>query len=199
MAVSRRNPIRNARAWRESQKILHAVVGFNGRGTEHISALSKIPGTRLVALCGASTPAVLEKGILLSLPPTALRVLGYFRHPKTSRKQRYQDAVTFAVPNHWHALGSIWAVQAGKDVYVEKPVSHNVWEGRKSLEAARKYNRMVQTGTQCRSSVGLQEAIAWIQAGNLGKLSARADSVTNTGPASGSAGGPQPFRLTCRS
>ena len=61
---------------------------------------------------------------------------------------------------HWHALGSIWAVQAGKDVYVEKPVSHNVWEGRKMVEAARKYRRIIQTGTQCRSSAGLQEAIA---------------------------------------
>jgi len=58
------------------------------------------------------------------------------------------DAISIATPNHWHALGTIWAVQAGKDVYVEKPVSHNVWEGRQMVKAARKYSKIVQTGTQ---------------------------------------------------
>jgi predicted dehydrogenase len=80
------------------------------------------------------------------------------------------DAVSMATPNHWHSLGTIWACQAGKDVYVEKPVSHNVNEGRRMVEAARKYERIVQTGTQCRSSIGLQEAIAWLKEGNLGKI-----------------------------
>jgi predicted dehydrogenase len=80
------------------------------------------------------------------------------------------DAVTIATPNHWHALAAIWAVQAGKDVYVEKPVSHNVWEGRKIVEAARKYNKIVQTGTQSRSSTGIKEAVEWVRAGNLGKI-----------------------------
>src|SRR6202035_5330702 len=61
------------------------------------------------------------------------------------------DIVTIATPNHWHSLAAIWAMQAGKHVYVEKPVSHNVHEGRRIVEAARKYNRICQTGTQCRS------------------------------------------------
>ena len=61
------------------------------------------------------------------------------------------DAVTIATPNHWHALATIWAVQAGKDVYVEKPCCHNVWEGRQMIEAAKKYQRIVQVGTQNRS------------------------------------------------
>ncbi|MBL9176346.1 MAG: gfo/Idh/MocA family oxidoreductase, partial [Verrucomicrobiales bacterium] len=68
------------------------------------------------------------------------------------------------------ALISIWACQAGKDVYVEKPVSHNAWEGRQIVNAARKYKRIVQTGTQSRSNPGLQEAVAWIRAGNLGDI-----------------------------
>src|SRR5204862_662407 len=80
------------------------------------------------------------------------------------------DVVTFATPNHWHSLGSIWAVQAGKDVYVEKPVSHNVWEGRQLVKAARKYERIVQAGTQSRSSHGIQDAIDWMREGHLGKL-----------------------------
>ena len=81
------------------------------------------------------------------------------------------DAVSIATPNHWHALAAIWAIQAGKDVYVEKPVSHNVWEGRQIVNAARKYNKIVQTGTQSRSSrEGIFEAVKCVQAGNLGKI-----------------------------
>ncbi|SVD53484.1 uncharacterized protein METZ01_LOCUS406338, partial [marine metagenome] len=80
------------------------------------------------------------------------------------------DVVTIATPNHWHSLAAIWAIQAGKDVYVEKPVSHNVWEGRQLVNAARKYKKIVQTGTQSRSSKCLQDAVKWVQAGNLGKI-----------------------------
>jgi predicted dehydrogenase len=80
------------------------------------------------------------------------------------------DALSIATPNHWHSLMGIWACQAGKDVYVEKPVSHNVWEGRKLVEAARKYRRIVQTGTQSRSRGDLREALNWVREGNLGKI-----------------------------
>src|ERR1019366_10739715 len=80
------------------------------------------------------------------------------------------DGVSFATPNHWHALGAIWAMQAGKDVYVEKPVSHNVWEGRRTVEMARKLNRIVQTGTQSRSSSGIAEGIQWVRDGHIGKI-----------------------------
>ena len=80
------------------------------------------------------------------------------------------DAVSIATPNHWHALATIWACQAGKDVYVEKPVSHNVCEGRRMVEAARKYNRIVQTGTQCRSHQGIQDAVEFLRSGKLGKV-----------------------------
>ena len=69
------------------------------------------------------------------------------------------DVISIATPNHWHSLAVIWACQAGKDAYVEKPGSHNVWEGRKMVEAARKYNRIVQHGVQLRSSPAIQEAV----------------------------------------
>jgi predicted dehydrogenase len=157
----------NSRVLGANGDIRYAVVGFNGRGGEHINGLAKVPGTRLVALCDVDS-AVLEKE-LSKVTANGEQVQGYTDIRKLLENKNI-DAVTFATPNHWHALGSIWAIQAGKDVYVEKPVSHNVWEGRKIMEAARKHNRIVQTGTQCRSSVGLQEAIAWIQARNLGKI-----------------------------
>ena len=80
------------------------------------------------------------------------------------------DVVSIATPNHWHALATIWACQAGKDVYVEKPVSHNVSEGRRMVEAARKYGRIVQAGTQCRSHKGIQDAMAFLHSGKLGEV-----------------------------
>src|SRR5262249_836108 len=80
------------------------------------------------------------------------------------------DAISIATPNHWHALATSWACQAEKDVYVEKPVSHNVSEGRRMVEAARRSGRIVQTGTQCRSHKGIQEAMAFLHAGKLGPI-----------------------------
>jgi predicted dehydrogenase len=80
------------------------------------------------------------------------------------------DAVVIATPNHWHSLAGVWACQAGKDIYVEKPCSHNVWEGKKLTEAAAKYKRIVQHGTQIRSSAGIQEAIQQIRDGLLGEV-----------------------------
>lgn len=80
------------------------------------------------------------------------------------------DVVSVATPNHWHALATIWACQAGKDVYVEKPGSHNVFEGRKMVEAAKKYRRIVQHGVQLRSSPALQEAVQHLRKGTIGRV-----------------------------
>jgi predicted dehydrogenase len=80
------------------------------------------------------------------------------------------DAVTVATPNHWHALLSIYACQAGKDVYVEKPATHNIAEGRKLIEAAYKYNRIVQHGVQLRSSTAIREAIQHLRNGLIGRV-----------------------------
>src|SRR5207237_5193183 len=80
------------------------------------------------------------------------------------------DAVSIATPNHWHALMAIWACQAGKDVYVEKPCSHNFWEGQQLVRAAQKYNRIVQHGTQIRSSPAVREAIQKIQQRLIGEV-----------------------------
>src|SRR5205814_5242468 len=80
------------------------------------------------------------------------------------------DAVTFATPNHWHALGTVWACQAGKDVYVEKPGSQVFSEGPLMIAAAKKYGRIVQHGTQCRSSPNIREGIAELHAGAIGRV-----------------------------
>ncbi|HXI72948.1 MAG TPA: Gfo/Idh/MocA family oxidoreductase [Verrucomicrobiae bacterium] len=173
--------------------IRYAVVGFNGRGKNHIEALSKVKGARLAALCDVDS-AVLETELKKAAEGGA-KVEGYTDIRKLLENKDV-DAVTFATPNHWHALGAIWAVQAGKDVYVEKPASHNVWEGRKMVEAARKYNRIVQVGTQCRSSVGLQEAIAWLREGQLGKIIRARGLCYKRRESIGKTSGPQPVPAT---
>src|SRR3979409_1504428 len=83
---------------------------------------------------------------------------------------RHVDEVPIAVPDHWHALMMIWACQAGKDVYVEKPISHNIVEGRRMIEAARRYTRVVRAGTQRRSGVVLAKAVQFLRGGGLGRV-----------------------------
>jgi predicted dehydrogenase len=144
-----------------------AVVGFNSRGKDHLEGFRKLAGVQVVALCDvdrnvleAEAKKAADKGQPVATYTDVRKLL----------ERDDIDAISTATPNHWHALLSVWACQAGKDVYVEKPVSHNAWEGRQIVQAARKYGRIVQTGTQSRSNPGLREAVAWIQAGNLGKI-----------------------------
>jgi predicted dehydrogenase len=146
-----------------------AVIGFNGRGGSHISGYKglKKEGVNIAALCDVDSK-VLDRG-LSGLDKDKIKAKGYTDLRKLLENKDI-DAVSIATPNHWHSLASIWAMQAGKDVYVEKPVSHNVWEGRQMVKCARKYGKIVQTGTQSRSSrAGIFEAVKWVQGGNLGK------------------------------
>jgi predicted dehydrogenase len=148
--------------------IRYAVIGFNGRGKDHLSGMAQVDGTRLVALCDVDSK-VLEREVNKCKQDGA-DVKGYTDIRKLLEDKDI-DVVTIATPNHWHSLAAIWSIQAGKDVYVEKPVSHNVWEGRQLVEAARAHNRIVQAGTQSRSSrAGIYEAIQWLREGHVGKI-----------------------------
>jgi predicted dehydrogenase len=170
--------------------IRYAVVGFNDRGKSHLSGMAELEGTRLVALCDVDSKVLARE--MQKCEQKGQKVEGYSDIRKLLENKDI-DVVTFATPNHWHALGSIWAIQAGKDVYVEKPVCHNVWEGRKIVEAARKYNKIVQTGTQSRSSHAIAEGIAWVREGNIGKI-LRARGLCYKRRASiGKVDGPQPI------
>ncbi|MBI2946236.1 MAG: Gfo/Idh/MocA family oxidoreductase [Verrucomicrobia bacterium] len=163
----------SARSWSQvpgsSETIRVAVVGFGGRGGDHINGMRKLKDkqVRIVALCDVDQ-TVLSKG--LSTLSKDGDVADGVTDIRKLLERKDIDAITTATPNHWHALATIWAVQAGKDVYVEKPVCHNVWEGRQMVLAARKYQKIVQTGTQSRSSHGIREAVEWVHAGNLGKI-----------------------------
>ena len=145
-----------------------AVIGIRSRGKDHYRALAKIPNVNIVAICD------IDKRLL----PEAVTEIEKLTGKKPATETEYRkilenkdiDAVSIATPNHWHALQAIWACQAGKDVYVEKPVSHTVLEGRKIVEAARKYNRVVQTGTQARSQTATMKALNFMHEDGLGKI-----------------------------
>ncbi|HWA28305.1 MAG TPA: Gfo/Idh/MocA family oxidoreductase [Lacunisphaera sp.] len=163
-----------ARSWSQvtgaNNDIRIAIAGLNGRGKEFIRAFTATPGVRIVALCDVDT-AVLDRemaGIRARGEAMPERVIDYRELlPRTDI-----DAIAIATPNHLHALQSIWAMQAGKDVVHEKPVTHNLWEGAQILAAARKHQRIVQVFTQNRSSIAIAEAIAWLKEGHLGKVTA---------------------------
>src|SRR5690349_19997630 len=187
----------SARSWAQvagaKSDLRVAVVGLNGRGKSHLASLAKVPGVRIVALCDVDS-AVIEK-TKASLGPSAAGMKTYVALRELLASPDI-DAVTIATPNHLHALQAIWACQAGKDVYVEKPVSHNIWEGRQLVSAAAKYKRVVQCGTQIRSGAGLQEAVAWVQAGNLGKITASRGFCYKRRDTIGKTEGPQPLPAT---
>ncbi len=150
-----------------SDDIRVAIIGFNGQGKGDLEDFRKVPGVRVVALCDVDKE-VLEREAKKFRDRN--EPIETYTDVRKLLENKDIDAISTATPNHWHALISIWAIQAGKDVYVQKPVSHNVSEGRRIVEAARKYKKMVQTGTQSRSSEGLREAVEWVRAGNIGKI-----------------------------
>lgn len=165
-----------------------AVVGFNGRGQDHIGHYLGLKGVRIVALCDVDS-AVLEKGVA-QLKNKHQEVQPYTDIRKLLENKDI-DVVSIATPNHWHSLAAIWSIQAGKDVYVEKPISHNVWEGRQLVRAAAAHQRIVQMGVQSRSGVGLAEAVKWTGEGNLGKLLYARGLCYKRRPSIGKTEGPQ--------
>ncbi len=146
-----------------------AVVGVGGQGRGHMRYFGEsCKGARLVAICDADQDYIDSRAKEFE-EKNGVKLKTY-RDVRKLLEDKEIDVITSATPNHWHSLVTIWACQAGKDVYIEKPVSHEIWEGRKMVEAARKYNRIVQTGTQKRSSEAHRAAYEWIHAGNLGAI-----------------------------
>ena len=154
-----------------NDRIRIAVLGVNGRGQTHIEEIMKIAkeyNVELVALCDPDMDVLQKRANQFQKKyGTRLRIEQDFRKLYDDKEI---DAVTLATPNHWHALQTIWACQAGKDVYVEKPATHNIYEGTKMIEAAYKYNRIVQHGVQLRSSVAIREAIEHLRSGLIGRV-----------------------------
>jgi predicted dehydrogenase len=143
------------------------VGGVGGRGRQLIDSFRSVPGVRIAALCDVDQ-TILDHEVA-AFKDRHEDVAAY-NDPRRVFDDKSIDAVVIAMPNHWHALATIWACQAGKDVYVEKPFAHDIWEGRQMVAAARKYNRIVQVGTQRRSSAEVREVIDYVRSGAIGPL-----------------------------
>lgn len=150
-----------------NSEIRLGVVGFRGRGRDHYRAFAKIPGVKVAFLCDVDER--LYAGAIQEVEQIAGNRPETFVDLRKMLERKDLDAISIATPDHWHALQTIWGCQAGKDVYVEKPVCHNIKEGRKMVEAARKYNRMVQTGLNRRSEVRNQAGVKFVREASFGK------------------------------
>jgi predicted dehydrogenase len=151
-----------------SESLALAVVGVNGRGSVLARDFAARPDCRVAALADVDLDVAGRRSRLVEQAQgSAPKVVQDFRRVLDDKAI---DAVVIATPDHWHALATVWACQAGKHVYVEKPASHSPWEGRKMVEAARKYRRVVQLGTQSRSAPYNRQAKEYIAAGRLGRI-----------------------------
>jgi predicted dehydrogenase len=153
-----------------NERIRVGLVGLGGRMHSHIGALAQMTGenVEIAAICDCDQ-SKLDTATKVYPQLNGLK-LAVYNDQRKLFDDKSIDAISFATQDHWHALQTIWACQAGKDVYVEKPPTHNIWEGRKMVEAARKYQRMVQIGTQNRSSPNVMEGIQKLKEGVIGKL-----------------------------
>jgi predicted dehydrogenase len=152
-----------------NEEIRVGVIGLGVRGNgTHVPRMQQQQGVRVVAICDpdrerlAACAATIEKKYSHKVEQ--------FVDVRKLLEKKDLDVVSIATMQYWHALGTIWACQAGKHVYCEKPLSHFIWEGRQMVRAARRYNRLVQTGTQRRSDQSAIEAIKYLREGNLGKI-----------------------------
>lgn len=154
-----------------NDRINVAIIGIRGRGVSHINAwcdMKTSHNVRIKTLCDTDEQ-FFEPRSKTVFDKTGIKPLTEWDMRKVLDDKEI-DAVSFATPNHWHALGTIWACQAGKHVYVEKPASHNIWEGRKMIEASRKYDRRIQVGFQNRSIPNVMEAIKFLHDGGIGDV-----------------------------
>ncbi|WP_268035918.1 Gfo/Idh/MocA family protein [Algoriphagus sp. PAP.12] len=157
-----------SKAFGANDRINAAVLGLNGRGKSHVQGFMAQDNVEITHICDPDMNILKERqkdikdkyGKDVALEQDIRRIID----------NKDIDVISLATPNHWHALATIWACQAGKDVYVEKPGSHNISEGRKMVEAANKYDRIVQHGVQLRSSPAVQEAVQLMRDGYIGRV-----------------------------
>jgi predicted dehydrogenase len=153
-----------------NDRVVTASIGIRGQGNALKRGFARLPNVEIKTLCDIDANLAAERinDSRLSDVPTFKPT--FVQDLRRVLDDKDVDAVVIATPNHWHALATIWALQAGKHVYVEKPSSHTVWEGRKMVEAAARYNKAVQIGTMNRSRPAVREAIKFLHEGGIGKI-----------------------------
>jgi predicted dehydrogenase len=156
------------RVWGANDKINVAIVGLGGRGTNHLNIYSRLPDARVAGLCDVNQAA--REVAQATLVKVTSEKAKEFEDMRQAFADPGVDAVSIATPNHWHALATIWACKAGKDVYCEKPACYNIHEGQRMLEVARETKRMVQIGSQHRSMPFKIKGMQALQGGAIGKV-----------------------------
>src|SRR5277367_5038706 len=151
-----------------NERVRLAICGVRGRGNDHIHGFSRVPGTEIVAICDIDENV--SSQLIAEIEKMGLPKPKSYVDIRKLLEDKDIDAISIATPNHWHSLMAIWACQAGKDVYVEKPCSHNTFEGRQLVRAVKKYNRICQHGSQSRSNPGMLEAIHHLSDGTIGDV-----------------------------
>ncbi|MFI5381969.1 MAG: Gfo/Idh/MocA family protein [Tepidisphaerales bacterium] len=166
-----------------------AMVGLHGRGGQVIKEVRANKGVRVAALCDCDSNVLADHEAKCKKLGENVKTYTDIRKLLDDKEI---DAVVLTIPNYWHALGTVWACQAGKDVYVEKPISYCIWEGPQMMAAAKKYGRMVQSGTQRRSDKGFYELVDYLQSGKLGKIQYVRTLCYRDRSSIGKVSGPQP-------
>jgi predicted dehydrogenase len=151
-----------------NDRVRIAVVGVHGQGWAHVHQYSRMPDVEIAALCDVDENVTNQR--LSDMEKLGIKKPATFVDLRKLLDDKSIDAISIATPNHWHSLQAIWGCQAGKDVYVEKPMCHNAWEGRQLVRAAQKYNRIVQHGTNSRSGPAIMEGVQKMQDGLIGDV-----------------------------
>jgi predicted dehydrogenase len=151
-----------------NDRIRVAVVGLNGRGWNHVEGYHALQGVEVAYFCDADENVINRR--LGQCDKMGLAKPKTYQDFRKLIDDKNVDAVSIATPNHWHSLMGIWAAQAKKDIYLEKPCSHNWWEGKQLVSAIEKYGVICQHGSQCRSSVAIREAMDNMHSGLIGDM-----------------------------
>jgi predicted dehydrogenase len=160
--------MRSERILGANNRVRLAVCGLRGRGMDHIKRFFQVPGVEIAAVCDIDENVIAAR--LADIEKMGLPKPTRYTDVRKLLEDQSIDAISVATPNHWHSLMGIWACQAGKDSYVEKPCSHNWWEGKQLVAAAKRYNRIMQMGMQSRSSPALREAVEHMRTGLIGDV-----------------------------
>jgi predicted dehydrogenase len=184
-----------------NEAIRIAIVGCGDCGRFHVDEFLRQSDVRLVAFCDPDSANIdLAMGkvadSVAKRPGSSAPKLERYSDFRKLLESKEIDAVYVSTPDHWHALMTLWACQAGKDVYVEKPTCHSIWEGRQAIEASRKYNRIVQAGTQWRSMPQVYEAFEFAKSGSIGKILVSRGFCYKRRATLGKTEGPQPIPST---
>jgi predicted dehydrogenase len=150
-----------------NNRVRVAICGVHGRGNDHLQNYAKLQNVEIAALCDIDESVLARR--VAQMDKMALAKPATYVDIRKLLEDKSIDAISIATPNHWHSLMGIWACEAGKDVYIEKPCSHNLWEGGQLVKASQRYNRIVQHGTQIRSATAAREMVQKLHGGAIGE------------------------------